>query len=269
LSSRTAQGSTAKGEAVWQDVECGPYRADLPLWLKLADEAGVRSGRRCEVLELGCGNGRVSLALARRGHNVTGLDLDPELLAVFRERAEEQDLTVGAELGDVRHFQLDRRFDLALAPMQLAQLLPTAWDRLTMLCCLARHLRPQARAAVALLDLRAEPLDGQYSPSLPDTQEIEGWVYSSQPVDVKLVEGGNGVELDRVRQAVSPKGAVHESFSRIRLETVSPVELERTARLVRLSVERREHVPATRDYTASAVVVLRKNERTGRRGRLA
>ena len=58
----------------WHDVECGGYRADLPLWRELARaEAGP-------VLDVGAGTGRVALDLARAGHSVTALDREPELL---------------------------------------------------------------------------------------------------------------------------------------------------------------------------------------------
>ena len=63
-------------KAIWHDVECGAYDADLPLWEELADEAGG------PVLDLGCGTGRVALHLSRRGHRVLGLDTEASFLAV-------------------------------------------------------------------------------------------------------------------------------------------------------------------------------------------
>ncbi len=39
------------------------------------------------VLDAGCGTGRVAIELARRGYQVVGVDLDPSMLAVARERA--------------------------------------------------------------------------------------------------------------------------------------------------------------------------------------
>ncbi|MGH8896858.1 MAG: class I SAM-dependent DNA methyltransferase [Egibacteraceae bacterium] len=43
---------------------------------------GVRS-----VLDAGCGTGRVAIELARRGLDVVGVDLDPQMLAAARQKA--------------------------------------------------------------------------------------------------------------------------------------------------------------------------------------
>ena len=59
---------------VWHDVECGAYRADLPVWLELAAEHGA------PILEVGAGTGRVALELARADYQVTALDHDSDLL---------------------------------------------------------------------------------------------------------------------------------------------------------------------------------------------
>lgn len=45
-----------------------------------------------EVLDLACGTGSMSLALARRGYDMVALDSSPEMLAVARARAEEAGL---------------------------------------------------------------------------------------------------------------------------------------------------------------------------------
>src|ERR687897_3429208 len=68
-------------EVAWHEVECGTYSADLPLWEELAEEHGG------PVLELGCGTGRVALHLARRGHEVLGIDSEGELVEPLNARA--------------------------------------------------------------------------------------------------------------------------------------------------------------------------------------
>jgi SAM-dependent methyltransferase len=61
-----------------------------------ADESFV--ARHCptpgRLIDLGCGTGRLSLAFARRGYRVLGVDLSSEMLAVAREKAEAAGLRV-------------------------------------------------------------------------------------------------------------------------------------------------------------------------------
>ena len=55
-------------------------------------------GRR--ILDVGTGTGRAALMLARDGARVTGVDASDAMLAIARERAEEQRLGVTFALGD-------------------------------------------------------------------------------------------------------------------------------------------------------------------------
>jgi SAM-dependent methyltransferase len=238
--------------AIWHDVECASYDADLPLWRELAAEAGG------PVLDLGCGTGRVTLDLAARGHDVTGLDCEPSFTAALaaRARARERGLRVRAETADARSFSLaGQRFALAVAPMQVAQLVGGFKGRAGMLASVRRHLRrPGGTLAIALADpLEGIPEDEQVAPPLPDVREQDGWVYSSTPVNVREEPGATAI--DRLRQAVSPAGELDESVATIRLDSVRPDELEAEAEPTYLVRERR-HVPATPDYVGSVVVIL-------------
>jgi SAM-dependent methyltransferase len=244
------------GEAVWHDIECGAYTADLPLWRELVGAVRREKGMACRLLELGSGTGRVSLALADNGCEVTALDNDAELVEALRSRAEALDSPVTAVVADAGSFDLNSRFDLVIAPMQVAQLL-RPHDRVDMLACAARHLEPCGRVALALLDPEEDwEATGDAAPP-PDMLEENGWVYSSHPVAVRRTGDGAAIQLERVRTAVSPGGERERSFSRIRLELVSPARLERDAREAGLLPETRRHVPATDDHVGTTVVVLR------------
>jgi SAM-dependent methyltransferase len=66
-------------------------------------------GRR--ILDLACGGGRHSLAMARQGARVTGLDLGPAAIATARRRAQRAGLAVEFIQGDMRHLTYDSDFD--------------------------------------------------------------------------------------------------------------------------------------------------------------
>jgi SAM-dependent methyltransferase len=234
--------------AIWHDVECASYEADLPLWRELAAQA------RGPILDLGCGTGRVALDLATLGHDVTGLDSEPSFTAALAARARERALRVRAETADARSFVLaGQAFALAIAPMQVAQLLGGREGRSRMLACVRRHLRPGGLLAVALADpFEGIPADEDPAPPLPDVREEDGWVYSSTPVDVR--DEGGATAIERLRQAVSPSGELDESLATILLDSVTPEQLEGEAS--GFTVRERRYVPATVDYVGSAVVML-------------
>ena len=70
---------------------------------------------RGDVLDLACGPGRHSLALARRGFRVTGVDLSAFLLGKARQRARAQHVDVEWVQEDMRRFVRPEAFDLALS----------------------------------------------------------------------------------------------------------------------------------------------------------
>ena len=66
------------------------------------------------VLDLGCGPGRHSLELARRGCRVTGVDRTAYFLGLAGDKANEEGLDVAFVQSDMRHFVRPESFDLAL-----------------------------------------------------------------------------------------------------------------------------------------------------------
>jgi SAM-dependent methyltransferase len=238
--------SADPGRAIWHEVECGAYEADLALWEDLA--ASVEG----EILELGCGTGRVARRLADRlARPVTGLDSDPALIAALGERP--QPLLQGT-LGDARDFDLGREFGLILAPMQLIQLLRGREERLGALGAIAAHLESGGIAALAIVeDLEAVPARNG-TPPLPDVREVDGWVYSSQPLDV--VADGEAFVVRRLRQAVAPGGTLSEAVDEIELRQLSAEALEREAAEVGLRPAGRREIPATEAHVGSKVIVL-------------
>ena len=79
--------------------------ADLGGEARLIDAMVTRGAR---ILDAGCGAGRVGGLLAALGHDVTGVDLDPELIAA----AEEDYPGPVWRVGDLAELDLPVRFDV-------------------------------------------------------------------------------------------------------------------------------------------------------------
>lgn len=240
---------TVDETVVWHDVECASYSADLGIWRALAEEGGGT------LLDIGCGTGRVALDLAALGHDVTALDSDPALVAALSSRARERGLRVRTAVADARSFELEHRFALAIAPMQVVQLLGSESGRAALLRHVHAHLEPGGVFAAALADPFEDLPEEESLPPLPDVREEGGWVYSSTPIAVR--PEGDATAIHRVRQAVSPQGELTESMNTIVLDRVMPGQLEGEAQALGLfrALPRRS-VPETGGYVGSTVVVL-------------
>ncbi|HEY0316799.1 MAG TPA: class I SAM-dependent methyltransferase [Solirubrobacterales bacterium] len=232
--------------AIWHDVECGSYSADLALWEELAARTGG------PVLELGCGTGRVALHLARRGYEMVGLDVDPELLATMAERA--AGLPVEPVAADACDFSLDREIGLALAPMQFLQLLDDSEERVACLRRVSPPLRRGGLVAAAIIEEMPEP-DGA-PPPLPDVRDVDGWVYSSLAVEAAV--GPGEIVIRRLRQRVSPQGELSEEPNDVRIATFPAGRLEAEAAAAGLVPVERHEIPPTDIHVGSVVVVLEK-----------
>ena len=72
----------------------------------------LRPPRR--ILDLPCGQGRHAIELARRGYEVTGMDISPYLIEIARKRARAADVQVRWLTGDMRQPIPGAKFDLIL-----------------------------------------------------------------------------------------------------------------------------------------------------------
>lgn len=77
----------------------------------LIELTGITEGN---VLDLCCGPGRFSIAMAKRGFTVTGVDRTEYLLSMARRRASLEDLSIEWVLEDMRSFIRPDSFDLTL-----------------------------------------------------------------------------------------------------------------------------------------------------------
>jgi len=207
-------------EAIWQQVEFGSYAADLPLWVELAEATGD------PVLELGAGAGRVALHLAGHGYKVLALDRDPEIAAELRGTADRlrTPLTVvEADLTSPERLRLPARPALAIGPLHLIQVLDGA-VRPALLARLRDLMAPGGSVALPVVDestlLSAGAVASQI---LPDIRELDGWVYSSEPLWVQV--GEESLTVRRLRERVDPSGSMERFIQDEVLHRVSPERL--------------------------------------------
>ncbi len=130
---------------------------------RLQDVAFYRDAAReigDPVLELGCGTGRITMALAEAGKRVTGLDLSERML----ERAAKKRAALMVEArervhlvqSDMARFDLGEKFRLIIIPFRPFQHLLEVRQQVDCLECVRKHLAPGGRLILDVFQTDAE-----------------------------------------------------------------------------------------------------------------
>jgi tellurite methyltransferase len=96
--------------------------------------------KHASVLDLGCGDGRNALFLARHGCRVHAVDISPAAIAKLAALADREDLQIVARVADLREYRFEDRYDLVIAHGCLHLLERMHWTRL--LAQSKEHTRP-------------------------------------------------------------------------------------------------------------------------------
>ncbi|NOU17209.1 MAG: methyltransferase domain-containing protein [Bacteroidales bacterium] len=77
-------------------------------------ESEIEYNKQCRILDIGCGTGRHSIELAKRGYKITGIDLSDSLLKRAKEKASKLELQIEFQKHDARNLPFSNEFDLAI-----------------------------------------------------------------------------------------------------------------------------------------------------------
>jgi ubiquinone/menaquinone biosynthesis C-methylase UbiE len=161
-------------------------RRDVPFWRRVASDA------RGQVLELGCGTGRVTIPLAKSGVDIIGVDRSQPMLDLARTRISRTlrtSRTISFVRADIRQLPFrDRSFSMVLAPYGVLQSLTRERDLTQTLESVARLLPRGATFGIDLV------------PDVPNWREYDNKVQlrgrTRQGAHLTLVES---VQQDRRR----------------------------------------------------------------------
>jgi SAM-dependent methyltransferase len=149
-------------------------RGDVAFYLEEAARVGASSA----VLEVGCGTGRLTLPLARAGHEVTGIDQSPAMLARARTKLADAPRDVRARVTllelDARRMELPAgaTFDVAIVPFRVMQHLLAIEDQLDVLTRVRERLRPGGRLVFDVFNPSYPLMTRDRSAEVEDTPEL-------------------------------------------------------------------------------------------------
>lgn len=202
------------------DLECDEVVEEIPL---IEQWVGAPCG---PLLDIACGTGRTALRLAAREYQVTGVDVVPEMIALGREKAASQGVSVEWVEADARMFHLQREFSGAYMVGNAFQMFWTRADQEALLARIREHLHPEG---CFIFDTRNPSLDNLYDARAPEPKTY------TTPGGGQLVVTYDPHVYDPIAQIQHctsyyrwrrPGGQAVEKTTRIALRYVFPQELE-------------------------------------------
>lgn len=121
------------------------------------------------ILDMGSGTGRLSLALAARGHRVTGADPAPGMMLAARAKPGAEQVSWVSS--DAAHLSLATRFDLIVMTGHVFQVFLSDEEIRAVLTNLRRHLAPGGRIAFETRNPAAREWEG-WTPALTHEQIV-------------------------------------------------------------------------------------------------
>ena len=111
---------------------------DIPFYIEYAKK------QNGNILELGCGTGRVSIELAKLGYFITGLDLSEQMLEIYKNKIKGLPKNIREKIeiinGNMAEFEIDKKYSLIIAPFRAFQALTKENDIKNCLKCIKSHL---------------------------------------------------------------------------------------------------------------------------------
>ena len=77
-------------------------------------EKEISYNKSLKIIDIGCGTGRHSIELTKRGYTMTGIDLSESLLEKAKEKAEQNGLQIEFLQHDARKLPFEKQFDVAI-----------------------------------------------------------------------------------------------------------------------------------------------------------
>ncbi|MFH8291816.1 class I SAM-dependent methyltransferase [Streptomyces sp. NPDC018059] len=132
------------------DRRYATYTHDIGFWREAARSNGG------PVLELAAGTGRLSLPIAEHGIDVVGVDVAPSMIDQAVRKRGPSRATPTFLVGDMRRFELGRRFGLVMIACSSVCHLLSDEDALSCFTSAARHMRPDGTFAIDVAAPRHE-----------------------------------------------------------------------------------------------------------------
>jgi SAM-dependent methyltransferase len=196
-----------------QIVRPGPCEA---FYRKLTREAAG------DILELGCGTGRLTFSLAAEGHAIVGVDNSSAMLDMAAAKAASENVDLRLVHGDIRTFELSERFSLIIVSCNSLAHLTSLDDLEAGLANIRRHLAPSGLFAFDIVNPRLEVL------ARPETEAVRLDVGPNPSSGIAVEEVASYDSIQQIRSSrwrIADDASGERELAPLHLRLIFPQEL--------------------------------------------
>jgi len=189
----------------------------------LLEELKLPPGSR--ILDLGCGTGRHSVELAKRGYQITGVDISSGMLAEAKKAAKKAGVEVEWIEADCCDFDLGMRFGLIFFPFNSIAHLQDLESIESCFACVKNHLRTEGRFIIETFqpDLRILTRDPEKRYPVTEYPDPDG------KGTVIITENNvydSATQVNRIKWYYRLKGETSERVELLNMRIFYPQELD-------------------------------------------
>ncbi len=234
-----------------------PDREDeIDFWEQIIKDYGER------VLHLMCGTAEISIGLAKRGYDVTAIDITESMLFVAEDKIEEENVE-NIELinEDVRYFNLDDNFDFAFVSTGDYHHFTDREDIDKSLAKIFAHLNPGGSLALELFPIPDEDFHREqkkFDPLRAPPEGMDIWKTNQTSYDSKnqLLEIKEELFVDRQDEGKAKRGEYEIQLRLFSKSEITDILKESGFRNVRF-LDNRQFTPYLKDADTWVVIAER------------
>jgi len=217
---RPVEGYSGPEAKIYDSIQ-GSFNMEIPFYKSFLND------KKRNVLELGCGTGRLLIEFAKEGCFITGIDNSEDMINICREKSKKLSKKIQSNIevinSDMGSYKLEKKYDLIIVVINTFQHIITINDKIMVLKTAKKHLNDNGYIIIDTQYLReSAPVKSNISCNLIKTNNNESlYMYQSDFDALTKIEKHNTLQIKFNNK--KPNDVIVSSYY-LRIDTIQEME---------------------------------------------